>query len=802
MRLRHAVLSAYFILGAYAVCAQATLLRETQVLLFGSELSWGLVLACWLAGVAIGSHTGGRLVGKARRPWFVLAVSNLVMPLIMTADVVLLRGARHLLGSGPGEYIGLPGMLMVAAMASVPVSFWVGLAFPAASALLGEGNGNNIEKARSVGWVYLFESAGSLVGGALFSFVLVANVDAVSLMLGGGAILAAVTALLGYREAVSRSAPLAIIALAVLMAAGIFSGLSGKLNATSLLQRWRSFAPGQELVSSVDSKYQNIAVGRLANQFSTYTNGTIAATWPDHTTLAIEAHLAACQHPCPDRILVLGGGAEGLIKELIRHRPERLDYVTLDRRLLESIRPLLPVPDRDALESGLPDIHFTDLRRFVKETAQAGTPRYDLILLAAPEPASTLEARLYTEEFFAELERVLIEDGVLAFSITASVGHWGPEMSTYVGSVLGSLERVFPDVLITFGNPARIFAAGQRGVLVDTGKALAERFRSRRIESPYFNPLWFEGASDMLDPVKRETVRRALRQQLPRFLNTDNRPAAALYHMRMWVATGREAHTGEEAPAGGRSDLLSALLRVRFGWIVAGLIALTLLAGLAGFVRGGESLKRGAILWSVGTTGLASMSVEIVLLYTFQVLYGYIYGMVGLVIGVFMFGLVLGSWIMNRRLLSLAGRRSRKHSDGASGSDLRDVFMLDTGIMVFAILLVPVLGFLRGIGADLPVQIVIYLLVAVSGVLGGIVFPLASSVWLSGEESTARAAGAVSAADHLGGSLGALVTGIVLVPVLGIVGTCLLVAIMKGLSAVLTAFAAFQIKGPATLKSA
>ncbi|MGB2782013.1 MAG: hypothetical protein WBD63_11100, partial [Phycisphaerae bacterium] len=49
----------YFLLGAYAVCAQATLLREAQVLLFGSELSWGLVLAFWLAGVAVGARVGG-----------------------------------------------------------------------------------------------------------------------------------------------------------------------------------------------------------------------------------------------------------------------------------------------------------------------------------------------------------------------------------------------------------------------------------------------------------------------------------------------------------------------------------------------------------------------------------------------------------------------------------------------------------------------------------------------------------------------------------------------------------------------
>ncbi len=792
MHIKRTVLLAYFILGAYAVCAQATLLRETQVLLFGSELSWGLVLACWLAGVAAGSHTGGRLVGRTRRPWLLFAASNVVMPLLMTADVVLLRGARHLMGSGPGEYVGVAGMLLVAALASVPVSFWVGLAFPTASALLGRSREDRIEKARSVGWVYLVESAGSLVGGALFSFVLVASVDAVSLMLGGGALLVAATALLVHRQAASRTTPLAVLVLAVLMVAGIFSGLTGELNRTSIERRWRSFAPGLELVSSVDSKYQNIAVGRLARQFSLYTNGTVAATWPDHTALAIEAHLAACEHPAPNRILVVGGGMEGLVKELMRHKPERLDYVTLDEKVMGLVRPLLPAPDRDALTSGLPHIHFTDARRFIKETARASAPRYDLIVLAAPEPASALEARLYTAEFFAELDRVLTADGVLVFSLTASVGYWGPEMSAYVGSILGPLEGVFPEILVTFGHPARIFAARRSGVLVDTGEDLARRYRSRQVESPYFDPLWFEGASDLLDPAKRSSVRQALRQQPPRFVNTDARPAAALYHMQMWIAIGRDVHRGEAAPAENRVDLLSVLLHVRFGWVVVGLVALTLLVGLAGFSRVGPSLQRTALLWSVGTTGLASMAVEIVLLYTFQVLYGYVYGMVGLVIGVFMFGLVVGSLIMNQALLSFARRRPGPAGREGGGPGLWAVVGLDGGIMVFAAVLVPVLALLRGSAADWPVQVVIYLLVCVSGVLGGVIFPLASSVWLRDEVDTARAAGAVSAADHLGGSVGALVTGVVLVPVLGIGGTCIIIAMMKGLSGLLAAFGAAQ----------
>jgi predicted membrane-bound spermidine synthase len=94
---------------------------------------------------------------------------------------------------------------------------------------------------------------------------------------------------------------------------------------------------------------------------------------------------------------------------------------------------------------------------------------------------------------------------------------------------------------------------------------------------------------------------------------------------------------------------------------------------------------------------------------------------------------------------------------------------------------------LRKAEADLPVQLAVFCLVAVAGLLGGMVFPLAASVWLRDRVSTGRAAGAVAASDHIGGSLGALVTGLALVPILGITGTCLSAAAMKALSVLLVA---------------
>ena len=824
-----AILAAVFVIGAYALCAQALLLRETQVILFGSELSWGLVLAFWLAGVAMGAAPLRRRETKPRwNLWQLVLVGNMISAGLLI-EVMAIRFARLLIGVGPGEYVG-PGAMVLLASTVFFVGLPVGVAFPAATALFAEAEPSTSGKARGVGGVFLVESAGSLVGGLLFSFFLVDGFGVMAIIMGGGIVVGLVIAAMVYFHERRRWLNAIPVAWATLLAVYLGTGMAGQADRTMTLVRWMSFAPpGMELVQSEDSRYQNLALGKLGDQYSLYTNGLLAATWPNDADFAIEAHLAACECPAPlpasaglrhggsstRRILVLGGGVEGMLKELERYQPVRLDYVTLDPKLLELVRPHLAAPDRQALDRLGEHVHFADARRFAMQAAASRAEPYDLIVLAAPEPASTLEARLYTEDFFAQLAKVLSDRGVLALALHGSEGYWSEAQAEYVGSIVLALERVFPDVLLTFGYPTRCYAARHQGVLATTGEELARRYRAAGVESPYFDALWFAGASDLLDPAKRADLRRALDAHPPAFLNTDEQPIAALYHMRFWLQTSETAHAGATAEAHQRTDVLGWLMRLRFDWAVLVAVAATALAALVGVARNFRPLwhsrprlctalptrgrvghivaqpppavhclARTAVYWSIGTTGFATLALEIVLLYTFQTLYGYVYSMVGLVIGVFMAGLVLGSLAMNRAIRRAAGR------PGAAPPGLRTVFALDMAMVVFAAALVIVLALLRGAAADWTVQIAMFALVAVAGLLGGLVFPLAASVVLEREAGIARAGGGLYAADNIGACLGAILTGVLLVPILGVTGACLVIAAVKALSAVFVGAAA------------
>ena len=88
-----------------------------------------------------------------------------------------------------------------------------------------------------------------------------------------------------------------------------------------------------------------LAVGRREEQFTLYSDGQVTADFPDPYTFVPLTHFWMCQHPSPQNVLVLGGGAEGLLAGILRHPVKHVDYVEPDPRLIELIEPFLADED-------------------------------------------------------------------------------------------------------------------------------------------------------------------------------------------------------------------------------------------------------------------------------------------------------------------------------------------------------------------------------------------------------------------------------------------------------------------------
>ncbi len=859
------LLAAVFAVGAYAVIAQSVLVREVLVVSFGVELTWGIVFFGWLLGVAIGAAAGGRVLHVAHPPSGVnadvaqppsagdvssssqarapvrhqpqpqpgaaaphkqqrlFAFAASALPAVAIVAVCFVRASRGFFDVGPGEYLSLWTMLWIYPLLTLPVSVVVGFAFPIAASLAqqpsaphpdplppegGEGTtkGKNAKGvAAPIANVYAVEAFGSLVGGALFSFVLVERVPTLALLGYAGAVLIFAASLFAthygrrgsdpppesseagggseprrpwhWKVILPALPPLAFAAATFLFAPAIERG--------SVERRWETFKTGTVMVppSPIDSRYQNITLARRENEFTVFLDGLKAMNFPDPAALAADAHFVMCEAKSVKRVLLIGGGIEGPLAEMLKYPVERIDYVTLDPELVALVRPHLSDADRVALDDPRVVVHYEDGVRFLREARfpSRSATKYDLVWLNVPEPTSLLTERFYSNNFIKLARMSTEEDGLLALRLTASPGYFDDARRRYLASVLRNVESVGPcHWMATWGEQTFILASPSEGVFAADGAELARRYRERGVRSANFDPLWFEGATDMLTPANvakiRGEIERGLREAQERADDNAFRPLPDRPYLYRLILD-------ERARTGGSASVLEWLTRLKFRHAALAALAAALLWFAAARWMLKRPLRESATLFSVATTGFATMALSLILLVEFQDLFGYVYSFVGVLIGIFMLGLVLGSLFMKRRLRG-------EPALGASSLARHDL-----GFALFAILLT------QGIGMILKVsyntggryESPFMVLVLAVGFFGGLIFPLAAKIALDAGKATGRAAGSITAADNVGACLGALLTGVVLIPALGLFAACVLLALLKVISAV-ALFAAARTK--------
>jgi spermidine synthase len=179
---------------------------------------------------------------------------------------------------------------------------------------------------------------------------------------------------------------------------------------------------------------------------------------------------------------------------------------------------------------------------------------------------------------------------------------------------------------------------------------------------------------------------------------------------------------------------------------------------------------RGSITFSIITTGFAGMMFDLMIIFAFQSVYGYVFSWIGILVVSFMAGAAGGAWLITSVL-----ERIKNHNK---------VFkIIEWAIISFAVAFPLVFLVLPSYSGDSEAffffKALFLTLSFISGFLTGAQFPLANKLYLKDSRSLSRTAGLLYAADLLGGWVGGIVGAVVLLPVLGLTGTCLTVGLLK-----------------------
>lgn len=729
------------LIGFTSIAAQIVLLRELLVASAGNELSLGLTLAMWLLWTALGSGVLGRIAGRTSAAK-TLALLQVLVAVGLPASILMARFSRGWWQAVPGEILG-PAPMLITAAASLavfcPISGWM---FVAGSRAYAEAHASSTAEATSS--TYLLESVGSGIGGAVASIVLIRYLDALQI-----AALLACLNLLAAAWATFRKPVLQGVAALLIVAAGsagvVLLGGSAKF---SVAQNWRGF----EVLATRNSPYGSLAVVTNGSDRTMIQNGVPLFTVPDLESAEEDVHLAMLEHPAPRKVLLIGGGMNGSIEQLLQYKSvERVDYVELDPAIFELGREYFPKPWSVTNERRV-HIHTMDGRLFLKTATQ----RFDVILVNLPEPQTAQLNRFYTEEFFRVASTKLQSDGILSFQLHGAEEFIGLEVGEFLRCIYRTATRVFPEVVVIPGETVHFLASARAGILTTDPQVLVQRLREREVHTLYVREYFLPFR---MAPERVSQLQATLQENAPARVNRDFSPIAYYFDIALWSTQFSERYRGSFRVAAG----------VEFRTVLGtcAILTILLLALLARPATVESSVARSASAGIV-LAGMVLMGSEVLLLLGFQAIYGYVFQEVAILIVMFMAGMSLGTWVAMRQGRSIQEFRAR---------DLRRLAIVQTAL---AFLPLGIVGCLEWLGrmqsiSGIAVHLLVPSLAMVSGLLGGYEFPVATRLFFGARQSAS--AGRLYALDLAGASLGAIAITIYLLPVFGFLRTAEILAI-------------------------
>ncbi|MDR3075955.1 MAG: polyamine aminopropyltransferase [Synergistaceae bacterium] len=119
-------------------------------------------------------------------------------------------------------------------------------------------------------------------------------------------------------------------------------------------------------------------------------------------------HVPMATNPAIKRVLVIGGGDGGTVRELARYKAvERIDMVDIDEMVVNVCREHLKFTSR-SLDDPRVTLHFEDGLKFIRSKEN----EYDLIIVDSTDPFGPGEG-LFTREFYGNCFKALSADGIL-----------------------------------------------------------------------------------------------------------------------------------------------------------------------------------------------------------------------------------------------------------------------------------------------------------------------------------------------------------------------------------------------------
>ena len=131
------------------------------------------------------------------------------------------------------------------------------------------------------------------------------------------------------------------------------------------------------------------------------------STSDEHIYHEMLVHPPMFTHPSPNRVLIVGGGDGGTLREVLKHNPEEVVMIDIDEQFVRGIAEHLPTINQGVFEDPRLTLLFEDASEALKRYEDA----FDVAIIDCNDDVGPSEV-LFEEDFYRTVSKALKADGV------------------------------------------------------------------------------------------------------------------------------------------------------------------------------------------------------------------------------------------------------------------------------------------------------------------------------------------------------------------------------------------------------
>ncbi|HEV1995599.1 MAG TPA: fused MFS/spermidine synthase [Candidatus Acidoferrum sp.] len=455
------LLVSFALVGATAMAYEISWTRALATTLGSSTYSFTIMLATFLAGIALGS----RLFEIWVRRNNTVSVATFGETQVFTgigAVVFLVLFARMPVMAWwmmIATHKSFRGLLLtqfaISGLAMLPAATAFGFNFPLVTSLIASKEERGSTYSRGVGQACAANTVGAILGCVATGFWLVPRLGAFRTVALAAGVNIALAVFLLMRSRPRRMVELAgSFALAGIVAVAgasrlLYDPAIANFNVAQHPRQYSSRLSADQIAHAADLLYfedglnATIAVERDSGSLRLTTNGKTDASTADSVSQLMLGHLGMVFHKAPRKVLVIGFGSGMTASAVARYSEvEQIDCVEIEPAVFHAA-PYLQDLNRGVLNDPRLHIILDDARNFLFTTRN----RYDVIISEPSNPWIAGVAALFTDEFYEEVRSRLAPGGVFV--------QWVQAYELFpqdVKMILGTLAPHFSQVSVWRGS--------------------------------------------------------------------------------------------------------------------------------------------------------------------------------------------------------------------------------------------------------------------------------------------------------------------------------------------------------------